>query len=431
MTTQVFSNNASAALAASITDVSTSITLTAGQGARFTSPTGTQFELLTLSLGSTIEIVKMTARSTDTLTVVRGQEGTTAVAWASASTIEGRITKETLEKFNQDQASGTDSLAIGAGVISDKSQAVIIGDLAKDDYTSTRANLTAYNALTNTVVTDGAGKAHLCTTSGTTGAAPPTWNTTTGATTVDGTVTWTCVGTDYSAQEHVVGIGYSSKIIGSHGISVGSQSLSNAGGVALGRRAISVGSGVAIGVDTYDLGTYGNTLIGQGSVSAGTEYATAIGSFIINRISHSSIISGFSMIQKAGVGDSGILGVDYSGQETYIFSEVVDLKGAPTDDIVDYEIPSGSVFFPTAVGVIVTAASGVISQPSVSFGITGNTTSILASTPTTKTAVHGKDTFTPISGDGVASLKASLKVAATGTTLSGRFFIKGILVEIT
>jgi hypothetical protein len=59
----------------------------------FPALTGTNYFYATLvdSL-SDIEIVKVTARSTDTLTVVRGQEGTTPTAFASGSKIELRVT---------------------------------------------------------------------------------------------------------------------------------------------------------------------------------------------------------------------------------------------------------------------------------------------------------------------------------------------------
>jgi hypothetical protein len=61
----------------------------------FPSPTGGDFFLLTLTqpgVESSWEIVKVTARSTDTLTVVRAQEGTSAAAWASGSKAELRLT---------------------------------------------------------------------------------------------------------------------------------------------------------------------------------------------------------------------------------------------------------------------------------------------------------------------------------------------------
>ena len=95
---QLFTNNAWSFLNGGINNVTTSIALTAGTGARFPNPTGGDFFLLTLigldgnAVENSWEIVKVTARVTDTLTVVRAQEGTTAVAWASGTRVELRLT---------------------------------------------------------------------------------------------------------------------------------------------------------------------------------------------------------------------------------------------------------------------------------------------------------------------------------------------------
>ncbi len=95
---QLFTNNAWSFLNGGINNTTTSIALTAGTGARFPNPTGGDFFLLTLigldgnGAENSWEIVKVTARSVDTLTVVRAQEGTTAVAWASGTRAELRFT---------------------------------------------------------------------------------------------------------------------------------------------------------------------------------------------------------------------------------------------------------------------------------------------------------------------------------------------------
>lgn len=96
--TQLFTNNAYGTLNGAITNVATSIVLGSGQGARFPSPSGGDYFLVTLvgvngnGAENAWEIVKCTARSTDTLTVVRAQESTTGVAWSSGARIELRMT---------------------------------------------------------------------------------------------------------------------------------------------------------------------------------------------------------------------------------------------------------------------------------------------------------------------------------------------------
>lgn len=89
----LFTNNAQGVLNAGITAIATAIVLTAGGGAQFPSPTGSDFAMLTLfNAGGTYEIVKLTSRAADTLTVVRGQEGTAGFAFSAADKVDLRIT---------------------------------------------------------------------------------------------------------------------------------------------------------------------------------------------------------------------------------------------------------------------------------------------------------------------------------------------------
>jgi len=80
MTIQLFANNAKTTLAAPINSSQTTITVAPGTGSLFPSPTtGQQFKVTLVSASSSTvyEICNCTARSGDTLTVQRGQEGTT------------------------------------------------------------------------------------------------------------------------------------------------------------------------------------------------------------------------------------------------------------------------------------------------------------------------------------------------------------------
>jgi len=98
----LFTNNASAALASSITTSSTTITVTTGSGALFPAISGGNYFYATLTDSSNnLEIVKVTARATDVLTVVRAQEGTTARAYAAADKIELRVTAAGMNSFPQ------------------------------------------------------------------------------------------------------------------------------------------------------------------------------------------------------------------------------------------------------------------------------------------------------------------------------------------
>lgn len=104
---QLFANNADSELNGAITSVATSITLKTGGGAKFPTPTGGDFFLVTMfqKVGATElnhEIVKCTARSGDVLTVVRAQEGTTGFAFSNADPVELRFTKGSAENLVQD-----------------------------------------------------------------------------------------------------------------------------------------------------------------------------------------------------------------------------------------------------------------------------------------------------------------------------------------
>ena len=89
-------NNAFGTLAAGINSSATSITLTTGQGARFPSlAAGDYFYATLIDTSNNLEIVKVTARSTDVLTVVRAQESTTARAYSTGDRIEIRLTAQT------------------------------------------------------------------------------------------------------------------------------------------------------------------------------------------------------------------------------------------------------------------------------------------------------------------------------------------------
>lgn len=86
MALQLFENNAASSLNGSITNGGTTAVLAAGEGARFPTPTAGDYFLLTLfehdgsGNEEMFEVVKVTARTADTLTVVRDYEGTVAAA---------------------------------------------------------------------------------------------------------------------------------------------------------------------------------------------------------------------------------------------------------------------------------------------------------------------------------------------------------------
>ena len=88
----LFTNNAETTLSTGINASVTTISV--ADGSNFPSPTGADYFLATIEEGASIEIVRVTARSGNSLTVVRAQDNTTAAAFSTAATLSLRATAE-------------------------------------------------------------------------------------------------------------------------------------------------------------------------------------------------------------------------------------------------------------------------------------------------------------------------------------------------
>lgn len=107
-----FTNNASTTIAAAITTSSTTITLASGAGALFPSLGTTDYFWATLiDSSNNLEVVKVTARSGDTLTVMRGQDGTMALAYAAGSKIEERVVAADMNEIETNVSANTSSIS--------------------------------------------------------------------------------------------------------------------------------------------------------------------------------------------------------------------------------------------------------------------------------------------------------------------------------
>jgi hypothetical protein len=102
-------NNASGTLATAINASDTGIVLTTGNGASFPTLGASDYFYATLeSTGGTLEVVKATARSGDSLTIVRAQEGTTANSFAAGSRFELRVTAQSVIDAIEDRVAQHD-----------------------------------------------------------------------------------------------------------------------------------------------------------------------------------------------------------------------------------------------------------------------------------------------------------------------------------
>ncbi|MGY8863619.1 MAG: hypothetical protein ACKVJ2_13450, partial [Pseudomonadales bacterium] len=90
-----FSNLASTTLASGVSSSATSVSVTSAS--LFPSLGGSDYFYATLSVGAGAEIVKVTAISGTTFTVIRGQDGTTAVSHSAGVDCALRVTAASLE----------------------------------------------------------------------------------------------------------------------------------------------------------------------------------------------------------------------------------------------------------------------------------------------------------------------------------------------
>jgi len=144
----LFSNTASATLASSITSSSTTITVSTNLGALFpTTPAGSYFYATLVDSSNNLEIVKVTSRTADSMTVVRAQEGTTARSYAAADKLELRITAAGLGNFVQLDGAQTVS---GVKTFSDGIVANVTGNVTGSSGSCTGNAATATTATTAT-----------------------------------------------------------------------------------------------------------------------------------------------------------------------------------------------------------------------------------------------------------------------------------------
>jgi hypothetical protein len=149
---QLFKNNARTTLASSLASGSTTLHLAVGTGVRFPTLTGGDTFLLTLQDATNIEIVNVTARSTDTLTIVRAQEGTTSPATFASGTVAAlRMTAGVIEDIVNHAAETAGAHAASAiantpsGNLAATTVQTALNELQTDiDTRATSAGLTAH-----------------------------------------------------------------------------------------------------------------------------------------------------------------------------------------------------------------------------------------------------------------------------------------------
>ena len=123
-----FANNAVSRLAGNITNIATTLTVTPGDGAKFPAlGAGEHFQATLVKADGTLEIVKVTARSTDTFTIERAVEPVGGVqasrAFTAGDKIELRLTAGSLA----DEIDRLETAVVAAQADADSALAAITG----------------------------------------------------------------------------------------------------------------------------------------------------------------------------------------------------------------------------------------------------------------------------------------------------------------
>ncbi len=133
---------------------------------------------------------------------------------------------------------------------------------------------------------------------------------------------------------------------------------------------------------------------------------------------------------------------DYTGSKWVVHESVTQEAVLTSGDVsltatnsVSVSVPAGAVFYPDTCGIIVSAASGVTANPAVEFGDDVHGASYYlppANCPNLTTAWARQDFFILATQEGTIgthAVTANVTTPGTGTTLTGRFYWRGIMVQ--
>ena len=118
MAKPLFANNAYSTLAGSILAADTSLSVAAGEGARFpaASTGGDYFYATLINSPNQLEIIKVTNRVADAFTIVRAQDGTSARGYSNGDRIELRPVAVALEEIRDSERTPIDASVVEAKI---------------------------------------------------------------------------------------------------------------------------------------------------------------------------------------------------------------------------------------------------------------------------------------------------------------------------
>ena len=250
----------------------------------------------------------------------------------------------------------------------------------------------------------------------------------------------TLIGDDYA-----IAIGYDADAGGSGSIAIGIESdAGNAYGIAIGQLAravfgygtIALGYNCYVGDSPYAIG------IGVGVYMDGVDRAMGLGfqarpgAFDVAHIAHPIV----NIADHAGVtfGDARARFRQFAGVEVVLTSKDYDLTDVTPFDggtlgTKDFWVmPAGVLFYPDEAGIITKAQTAVTVGPTASLGHGGAGTEILnnqAFASGVLGQIGGRGQYASAAPEGVGTVSIAMNVAATATALTGRFFVRGMMVE--
>ncbi len=244
---------------------------------------------------------------------------------------------------------------------------------------------------------------------------------------------------------HSIAVGYSATVTTERGIAIGSGSSNIGYGVTIGHGATAVGTSYGAVVIGYSVNVSNSTraiAIGYGINIVARDHAIALGYEARPGTPDVAHIAAPIVVvaDHAGVAaaDAGERLRGFAGVEVVLVSKDYDLTDVtPFDAGLNgtkdfWVMPVGALFYPDEVGIITKAQSVVTVGPTASFGHGGAGTQILnnqAFASGVLGQVGGRGQYVSAAPQGVGTVSIAMNVAATATTLTGRFFVRGMMVE--
>ena len=245
-----------------------------------------------------------------------------------------------------------------------------------------------------------------------------------------------------ASGDYSVAIGHKATASGNYSTAAGRYSTASdysslalgSGNTASGYYAIAVGiANTASGRYSTAVGLYNSTwsdysmAIGYMTITF-AEKSMALGYGAKSGVPTTTNICGPQIIRKDRGENADYTFYSYCGVEVVLTSKEIDLTTVADQTLT---LPAGCKFWLDEIGIIATQIDGLTTQPTIRFGITGDLAKHHTAAITTKLTAAGKrEKFDPlVPEDGEVSLTGGVTSAAAGTTVKGRFYWKGMLIE--